>query len=173
MGELLDSGTLDGMLDTDVTSIVHPSRPDHRQPRSPCSQLLAHTYTLGLIYSVWSEAPPLPPRSGCLLDAVHTIEHASPADSFPTYIPVHAVHFSCGSVSKAAEHAVLHLLFCLGETMKGQPVMVRCCPSRSFQNLQVGCDGDSRLGGHQQRCGQPGLAGSDAAQDTHLHHPAP
>ncbi|KAL0052266.1 hypothetical protein WJX82_010974 [Trebouxia sp. C0006] len=33
MGELLDSGTLDGMLDTDVTSIVHPSRPDHRQPR--------------------------------------------------------------------------------------------------------------------------------------------
>ncbi|DBA83344.1 TPA: hypothetical protein ACH3X2_006497 [Trebouxia sp. C0005] len=33
MGGLLDSGTLDGMLDTDVTSIVHPSRPDHRQPR--------------------------------------------------------------------------------------------------------------------------------------------
>ncbi len=78
MGELLDSGTLDGMLDTDVTSIVHPSRPDHRQPRSPPFQLLAHTRTLGLNYS---EAPsPRPLRSGCLFDAVPMIEHASPAD---------------------------------------------------------------------------------------------
>ncbi len=81
MGELLDSGTLDGMLDTDVTSIVHPSRPDHRQPRSPPFQILARTRTLGLNYSIWSEAPLPPPLcSGCLLDAVHMIEHASPAD---------------------------------------------------------------------------------------------
>ncbi len=51
--------------------------------------------------------------------------------------------------------------------------MVRCCLSGSFHDLQVGCDGDSRLVGDQQRCGQPGLAGSDAAQDDPLHHPPP
>ncbi len=78
MGELLDSGTLDGMLDTDVTSIVHPSRPDHRQPRSSSAQLLAQTYTLGLIYSLWLTPPPS--CSCCLLDAVHTVQHTSPAD---------------------------------------------------------------------------------------------
>ena len=33
MGELLDSGTLDGMLDTDANSAVQPGRPDPRNPR--------------------------------------------------------------------------------------------------------------------------------------------
>ena len=57
--------------------------------------------------------------------------------------------------------------------MKGQAVMVSCCTSISLQDLQMGCDGDSRLVGQQQCCGQPGLAGSDAAKDAHLHYPAP
>ncbi len=111
MGELLDSGTLDGMLDTDVTSIVHPSRPDHRQPRSSSAQLLAHTYTLGLIYSLWLTPPP-PVHAACLMLSTRCNTLAL-LISFTTHIPVHALHLYTGSVSKAAEYAVLHLLFCL------------------------------------------------------------
>ncbi len=76
----------------------------------------------------------------------------------------------CEQGSRACSACIIVVL---KGTMKGQAVMVRCCLLGSFHDLQVGCDGDSRLVGDQQRCGQPGLAGSDAAQDASLHHPAP
>ena len=40
MGELLDSGTLDGMLDSGGTSSMHPARPEPRHPRFHFALLL-------------------------------------------------------------------------------------------------------------------------------------
>lgn len=52
MGELLDSGTLDGMLDTDATSAVQPGRPDQRNPRyhSALLRLQHPTYICNAAY---------------------------------------------------------------------------------------------------------------------------
>lgn len=62
MGQLLDSGTLDGMLDTDVTSIVHQGRPDHRQPRWGVLETPNLLATGSVLDSeAWPEG--LPPRS--------------------------------------------------------------------------------------------------------------
>ena len=40
MGELLDSGTLDGMLDSGTTYTMPPARPHHRHPRFLTALLL-------------------------------------------------------------------------------------------------------------------------------------
>ncbi len=77
-----------------------------------------------------------PPCSGCLLDGVQMITTLALLVSFTAYVLVHAVHFYSGSVSKAAEYAVLCLLFYLGDCEVA--VMVSCCPSRSFQTLLGG-----------------------------------
>ncbi|KAL3158344.1 hypothetical protein ABBQ38_010583 [Trebouxia sp. C0009 RCD-2024] len=76
MGELLDSGTLDGMLDTDANSAVQPGRPDHRNPRWGVMETAGAVGSSSVMDSgVWQEAlqqrhpPPLTIRPPSIMES--------------------------------------------------------------------------------------------------------